>query len=426
MTFAIFIASYAQQDYIPAPENLEAREWFRDAKFGLFVHWGVYSVLGDGEWVMEHTEIPVKQYERLPDFFIPVDFDPAEWVGLVKETGMKYITITSKHCDGFAMFDSKISDYDIVDRTPYGRDVLKMLAEECRKQGIRLFFYYAQLDWHHPDFYAGGSTGGAYTGRGPDRDWSSYLAYMNTQIRELLSNYGDIAGIWLDGWWDKPEADWQLEKTYELIHSLQPACMIGNNRHVAPLPGEDFLIFEKYIPRPRDIVRIGDKILGELPLETCQTVTGNGIWAFSLRDRRPKSVKSLLLYLIRAAGHNCNFLLNVGPMPNGKIQPEHVAILKEMGTWMDQYGETIYGTRGGPIPPKPWGVTTQKENKVFVHILDWEDPVLFIPDFGRKIQTARCFKDHAKVTFTSLEDGILLQIPDIPPSELDLIIELEL
>ena len=149
----------AQPKYTPAPENLKAREWFQDAKFGLFVHWGVYSVLGDGEWVMNNQKIPVADYEKLPAFFNPEQFDAAEWVAMVKAAGMKYITITSKHHDGFAMFDSKVSNWDIVDRTPYQKDVLKALAEECRKQGIKLFFYYSQLDWHHPDYYPRGRTG---------------------------------------------------------------------------------------------------------------------------------------------------------------------------------------------------------------------------------------------------------------------------
>src|SRR5882757_8864321 len=161
--------TYAQTpwQYTPTPENLKTREWFEQARFGLFIHWGVYSQLGDGEWVMQVQRIPVKTYEKLPSFFNPIAFDPKEWVKMVKDAGMKYITITSKHHDGFAMFDSKISNYNIVERTPYKKDVLKMLAEECQAQGIKLFFYHSQLDWHHPDYFPRGSTGQGYTGR-PD------------------------------------------------------------------------------------------------------------------------------------------------------------------------------------------------------------------------------------------------------------------
>ena len=172
-------------DYQPAPENLKAREWFQDAKFGLFVHWGIYSVRGRGEWALYNDRIPLTSYEKLARFFNPTEFDPKEWVALVKAAGMKYVTITSKHHDGFAMFDSKISDWDIVDRTPYGKDVLKMLADECHKEGIKLFFYHSQLDWHHPDYFPLGRTGDGL-GKPEGGDWARYLEYQDGQLRELL------------------------------------------------------------------------------------------------------------------------------------------------------------------------------------------------------------------------------------------------
>ncbi|MFM9074092.1 MAG: alpha-L-fucosidase, partial [Bacteroidota bacterium] len=192
----------AAQTYTPSPENLSSRKKFQEDRFGMFIHWGVYSVLGDGEWVMNNQRIPVANYEKLPGFFNPVNFDPAAWVKLVKDAGMRYITITSKHHDGFAMWDSQVSDYNIVKRTPYGKDVLKALAEECRKQGITLYFYHSQLDWHHPDYYPRGGTGGSYTGRKEEGDWNRYLNYMDTQLTELLTGYGPIGGIWFDGMWD--------------------------------------------------------------------------------------------------------------------------------------------------------------------------------------------------------------------------------
>ena len=167
------------------------------------MHWGVYSVLGDGEWVMNNRRIPIEDYEKLPALFNPQAFDAAEWVSLAKAAGMKYITITSKHHDGFAMFDSKISGYNIVARTPYGKDVLKALAEECRRQGLKLFFYYSQLDWHHPDYFPRGRTG-RDAGRAEQGEWPRYIDYMNGQLRELLTGYGEIGGIWFDGWWDRP------------------------------------------------------------------------------------------------------------------------------------------------------------------------------------------------------------------------------
>ena len=189
---ALAAPSLAQEGYQPTPENLKARQWFQEARFGLFIHWGVYSVAGDGEWVMHQKRITVPEYERdFPPAFNPVKYDPAAWVAMAKAAGMKYITITSKHHDGFAMYDSKVSDYDVVERTPYGKDVLKMLADACRKEGIKLFFYHSQLDWHHPDYFPRGRTGPLRRPRREGRLRNRYLDYMDAQLSELLTGYGD-------------------------------------------------------------------------------------------------------------------------------------------------------------------------------------------------------------------------------------------
>ena len=189
--------------YTPSPENVAAREWFRDARFGIFIHWGVYSVLGEGEWVMNNNKMTIDQYEPLAKEFNPTKFDAEQWVSLFKRAGAEYITITSKHHDGFAMWDSQVSDWDIVDRSPYGQDVLKPLAEECKRQGLKLFFYHSHLDWHHPDYYPRGRTG-LHSGRPEAGDFNHYLDYMDAQLTELLSgDYGSVAGIWFDGWWDQ-------------------------------------------------------------------------------------------------------------------------------------------------------------------------------------------------------------------------------
>jgi alpha-L-fucosidase len=413
----------AQQNYQPSSENLEAREWFQKARFGLFIHWGVYSVLGDGEWVMNNQQIPVSTYEKIPAFFNPTEFDAKEWVDMVKAAGMKYITITSKHHDGFAMYDSKISDYDIVERTPYKKDILKMLADECHRQGIKLFFYHSQLDWHHPDYFPRGRTGNS-SGRPDSGDWYKYLDYMDTQLSELLTNYGEIGGIWFDGMWDKKDADWRLDKTYSLIHKLQPNALVGSNHHLAPFPGEDFQMFEKDLPGHNTTGFSGESKVGALPLETCETI--NNSWGFNLQDNRNKTQKELIQYVIKAAGYGANFLLNVGPMPNGKIQPDHIKLLKEMGEWLSINGETIYDTEGGPITARDWGVTTQKGNKVYIHILDWQDESLIIPSWGKKIKSAKLFADKSPVKFSENDFGITLKIPRSKMNDLDTIVELEL
>ncbi|MDX1636849.1 MAG: alpha-L-fucosidase [Balneolaceae bacterium] len=419
----------AQEGYEPAPENLEAREWFQDAKFGMFVHWGVYSVMAGGgelgiaEWIMERKKIPIKQYENLPNFFNPVEFDPKEWVSMVKDAGMKYITITSKHHDGFAMYDSEVSDYNIVDSTPYGKDVLKMLKEECDRQGIKLFFYYSQLDWHHPDYYPRGRTGTGYTGRPDHGNWDAYIDYMNAQLRELLTNYGEIGGFWFDGMWDKPDADWRLDETYAMIHDLQPQALIGSNHHVTPYPGEDFQMFEKDLPG-QNTAGFNTTEISQLPLESAQTM--NGSWGYNIKDTNYKSTKELVHFLVRAAGANANLLLNTGPMPNGNIQPENVKTFREMGDWMDEYGDTIYGTRGGPVPPRDWGATTHKNGNVYVHILDYRDAQLFLPDFGKQIDRAYRFGSGEEVNTRTVDGGTLIEVPESDDEEWDNIVVLEI
>ena len=420
--FSFFTSS--AQPYQPTPENLQTRAWFEDARFGLFIHWGVYSVLGDGEWVMNNQRIPVSAYEKLPGFFNPVSFNAAEWVSLVKDAGMKYITITSKHHDGFAMWDSKVSDYNVVKRTPYGKDILKQLADECQKQGIKLFFYHSQLDWHHPDYFPRGGTGNGYTGRPENGDWNKYLDYMDAQLAELLTGYGPLAGIWFDGMWDKPKADWRLRQTYDLIHRLQPAAMVGSNHHLAPFPGEDFQMFEKDLPGHNTTGFSGDQKVGELPKETCETI--NNTWGFNLQDQAHKSTTDLIRYLVKSAGYGANFLLNVGPMPDGRIQPEHASRLREMGSWLKTNGETIYGTRGGPLTPRSWGVCTQKGNKVYVHVLDWQDEVITMPMPGKGVKSAKLFADKTPVKFAKSDMGLSIRIPADKRQSVDTIVELEL
>lgn len=408
ISLAVSATLSAQPDYKPSQENLANREWFQDAKFGMFIHWGVYSLLGDGEWVMNNQRIDKETYKKLPAFFNPVDYDPAEWVSLAKSAGMKYIVITSKHHDGFALFNSKLTDWDIIDRTPYKKDVIAMLAEECRKQDIKLFFYHSQLDWYQENYYPRGNTGHT-TGRPEKGEWNAYIDFMNGQLTELLSNYGQIGGIWFDGFWDKKDANWRLDETYSLIHKLQPGCLIGSNHHQPPRPGEDFQMFEKDLPGFNTTGFSAESKVGTLPLETCETM--NNSWGFNLQDKNYKSSTELIRYLVKAAGYNSNFLLNVGPMPNGKIQPEFTDTLALIGNWIARFGETIYGTRQGPIAPRSWGVTTQKDNKLFLHILDDADGTIVLPVLERKIAGISLYHNNEKVTFTESKLGTIISVP---------------
>jgi alpha-L-fucosidase len=421
---AASITSAAQTVYQPSPENLKARQEFQDMKFGMFIHWGVYSVLGDGEWIFHDRKLTVHEYERLPQFFDPEKFDAITWVGLAKSAGMKYITITSRHHDGFAMFPSKVSDWNIVQRTPYRKDPLKMLADECHRQGIKLFFYYSQLDWHNPDYYPRGVTAWD-NGRPNQGDWNAYLdEYMDGQLRELLTNYGSVAGIWFDGMWDKPDADWHLEKTYALIHHLQPAALIIPNHHQTPKPGEDVQTFERDIPGQNTVGFNTQYVSNQLPLESSNTL--NNSWGFNIGDNHYKSPEQIEEMLVRAAGYNSNLLLNIGPMPNGEIQKEFVDRLHAVGEWVSRYGEAIYGTRGGPLSPGDWGVTTHKANKIYVHVLDWDAPLLALAPLRTKIANARELLSGAAVQFTQNGDGVVLKVPAASRGEVDRVIVLTL
>ena len=424
LTLAVLISEIgsAQSSYQPSPENLQARREFQDMKFGMFIHWGVYSVLGDGEWVFHNRKLKVDEYNRLPMFFDPEKFDAHAWVSLAKSAGMKYITITSRHHDGFAMFDSKISDWNIVQRTPYKKDPLKMLADECHRQGIKLFFYYSQLDWHNPDYYPRGVTNWD-NGRPDHGDWNAYLGhYMDGQLTELLTNYGPVGGIWFDGMWDKPTADWHLDKTYALIHKLQPAALIIPNHHQTPRPGEDVQTFERDLPGQNTAGFNTNYVSSQLPLESSDTLNEN--WGFNIGDSKYKSAAEIERRLVRAAGNNSNLLMNIGPYPNGEIDPQFVSRLHEVGEWMSKYGDSIYNTRGGPIAPADWGVTTQRENKIYVHVLNWNAPMLALAPVTRKITAAHTLLENSPVEFTQNPDAVILKLPSPKEAETDRVIVL--
>jgi alpha-L-fucosidase len=411
------LSAQTQSAYQPSPENLQARREFQDMKFGMFIHWGVYSVLGNGEWIFHERHLKLDEYNRLPAFFNPEKFDAKTWVSLAKAAGMKYITITSRHHDGFAMFDSKVSDWNIVARTPYKKDPLKMLADECHRQGIKLFFYYSQLDWHNPDYYPRGATDWP-NGRPDHGDWNAYLdTYMDGQLTELLTNYGPIGGIWFDGMWDKPTADWHLDKTYALIHQLQPAALIIPNHHQTPRPGEDVQTFERDLPGQNTAGFNTKYVSSDIPLESSDTL--NGSWGFNIGDSNYKSAAEIERRLVRAAGNNSNLLLNIGPYPNGEIDAQFVTRLQAVGEWLSKYGDSVYGTRGGPIPPGDWGVATQKENKIYIHILNWAAPLLALPPLPGKILSVQALLGGDKIEVSQNANGIILTLPMQSKDEVD-------
>lgn len=422
------------QAYQPTIQNMAARKQFQDNRFGLFVHWGVSSMLGAGEWVMQNRNINVNDYTRLKESFYPNQFNAAEWVSAAKSAGMKYIIFITRHHDGFSNWDTQQSDWKITN-TPYGKDVLKQLAEECKKQGMQLGLYYSTLDWYREDYPHKTGRTGQGTGRKGQTDYASYLKFMKAQLTELLTNYGNIMSIWFDGHWDQtnPEGsadrsariDWKYNEIYALIHQLQPACLIGNNHHLDPLPGEDFQMFEKDLPGQNHTGLSFQQPSDQLPLETCETM--NNSWGYNITDHAHKSVKALVHYLVKAASLNTNFLLNVGPMPSGKIQSENLDTLKLLGNWMEKYAATIQGTRGNIIPPQEWGVVTAKNKQLFVHLINKVNtPYIFVPFAGSKIATVKLFNGGKAIEFKQVNEGLFIYLNNLVQDEVDTVFQLEI
>jgi alpha-L-fucosidase len=421
----------AQNKYTPSASMIDARKQFQDMKFGLFIHWGVFSIPGDGEWVMNNRKLRIHEYAHLKDFYNPSAYNPKEWVAMAKAAGMKYITFVSRHHDGFSNWDTKQSDWKITN-TPYGKDVLKMLAEECKAQGIKLCLYYSLLDWTREDYPWRTGRTGQHSGRTGKGDYASYFNFMKAQLTELLTDYGEIGTIWFDGHWDQtnPEGhtdlssriDWRYEELYSLIHQLQPRCMIGNNHHQTPFPGEDFQMFERDLPGENKSGLSYQKASDALPLETCETM--NNSWGFNLGDKSYKSAPTVIRYLVGAAGRNANLLLNIGPMPNGDIQQEFKDTLQAVGNWMNQYGHTIYGSRGNVIAPQKWGVVTVKEKNYYLHLLNTDSITTIGLPFTDKKLKAVALKDGSKVELKRVQNKWQLTVPEAAREEkIDYIIE---
>ena len=358
--------------YQPTPENLQARQTFADSKFGIFLHWGIYSLFAQGEWYLTNQNLDRAEYAKAADAFYPHRFDAKAWVSAFKAAGARYICFTTRHHDGFSMWNTQQSDYNIM-HTPYGRDILKQLADECHRQGLRLHLYYSHIDWTRDDYPAGRT--GRGTGKDPQKaDWPHYYDFMNRQLTELLTQYGEIGAVWFDGWWDhdsdaKP-FDWQLPAQYSLIHTLQPACLIGNNHHRQPVEGEDIQLFERDVPGENKAGLSGQQV-STLPLETCQTM--NGMWGYKIKDQNYKSAKELIRLLVRTAAKGANLLLNIGPQPNGELPATALDRLADMGKWLNgNAGESIYRTVAGEVALGDSIVSTCGKGKkapLYIHIL---------------------------------------------------------
>ena len=412
LTFLLTLA-LAAQSLTVSDETRRIREDFQNRKFGIFLHWGIYSMMADGEWVMHNRHIDRSEYAKLASGFYPSLFDAREWTQLFKEAGAQYVTFTSRHHDGFSMWETKASPYNIIDATPFKRDVVGELAQACREQGLKLHFYYSHMDWQRTDYPMGACRNCPHDEA--TTNWDSYYTFMNRQLTELLTNYGPIGAIWFDGMWDhkEKEFDWRLDEQYALIKRLQPTCLIGNNHHGSPIGVEDFQLFEQDLPGQNTAGFSGEQKVSPLPLETCMTM--NNTWGYSITDMNYKDGDELIRRLVKAAGMNANFLLNIGPRPDGKLPDQAVERLKHIGKFMQAYGEAIYGTRGGCVPPQDWGVTTQKAGTLYIHILNKvEDGQLYLPLSGEAISKVTTFSDGTKLKFKREKEGYRISLPELP------------
>lgn len=379
----------------------ERIKWFSEARFGMFIHWGLYSILGRAEWVMYLERIPKNEYAKLADKFKPDKFNADEWVEIAKETGMKYLVFTSRHHDGFSLFNSQVSDFTSV-KTAAKRDFVEEIVKACRKYGIRVGIYYSLLDWRWKAYW-----------KGPKKDpqgWKEFLNYVHTQVEELCSNYGKIDILWFDGAWPYSPQDWRAKELITKVRELQPQILI-NDRTGLP---EDFDTPEQII-KPSKPGRAW---------ETCMTM--NDSWGYYEADRNWKTVKQLIQYLVTCASLEGNFLLNVGPRADGTFPPEAIERLQAIGRWMKIHGESVYGSKRCPFTTTV-GPLTAKNNKVYVHAFRWPGKEICIAGVGNSVQAAYILTTGEEIKFEQIKDRVFLKkLPRLAPDPYDTVIVLEL
>lgn len=323
-------AADPNRPYEPTEANLAAREHFRQEGLGIFLHWGIYSVYGQGEWYMATDNIRRDHYRRAADAFYPHLFDAEEWVKAFKEGGAEYVCFTTRHHDGFSMWATKQSDYNIADATPYRKDVLRELADACHKHDMGLHLYYSLVDWMRDDYPMGESC--RHNGKdSTSGDYDHYFRFMKAQLTELLTEYGQVDAIWFDGIWDHDKDtlafDWRMRELYDMIHRLQPACLVANNHHRLPMPGEDIQCFERDLPgENKGGYSEGQQVSDRLPLETCETM--NWSWGYRVADTGYKTAEQLRELYRGAREKGANLLINIGPLPSGELPEEALQLLK--------------------------------------------------------------------------------------------------
>jgi alpha-L-fucosidase len=393
-------------------------QWWQDARFGMFIHWGPVSLKGTEIGWSRGKPVPVAEYDNLYHQFNPSNFNARTWAQIAKAAGMKYLVLTSKHHDGFCLWNTQFTDYNIMN-TPFHRDVVKELAAACRQEGIVFCTYHSICDWHHPD-YPLGSPGGSSQKPNPNLD--RYNEYLKNQLAELIQNYGPLGIMWFDGEWEKP---WSAERgadLYQYLLRLQPSLIINNRVGTARkgMAGTTAAgAFGGDYDTPEQTI---GKFQNDRPWESCITICQQ--WAWKPNDPM-KSLKECLQTLINCAGGDGNLLFNVGPMPTGEIEPRQVERLKEMGVWLKKYGRTIYGTRGGPFKPGTWGASTHQGNRIYLHVFKWPDAGLVLPPIETRIKSGKILTG-GKVELKQTSAGLTILVPKQYHRDIATVIELKL
>lgn len=410
-------------------------KWWREARFGLFIHWGLYAIpAGEwggqtnyGEWIRSNAQIPLTTYDKFLQQFNPVKFNAEEWVLMAKNAGMKYIVITSKHHDGFALYDSKVSDFDVMS-TPFKRDILKELAAACKKHNMTFCFYHSIMDWHHPDYL-------------PRRLWEKdrpvananfekYVQYMKEQLKELLTGYGPIGVLWFDGEWEGTWTHEHGKDLYEFVRRQQPSIIVNNrvDKGREGMEGQtkaggytgDFGTPEQEIPATG---------IPGTDWESCMTMNNN--WGYNKNDNNWKTSEDLIQKLIDIASKGGNFLLNVGPTSEGLFPQASVERLKDMGDWMKLNSESIYATEASPFKTQPWGRVTQKtingNTRLYLHIFDWpQSNQIILPGLGSELQEARAMAGNAKLKHSRKDNDVAIDLAGVSKQKFATVIAVDL
>ena len=376
-------------------------KWWVEARFGMFIHWGLYAIPARGEWVMYCERIPKAEYARLAQKFNPKRFDADKWVALAKQAGARYMVLTTRHHDGFCLWDSDVSDYTSM-KTAAKRDFVAEYVKACRKAGMRIGFYYSLLDWRWPAYWDG-----------PEKDpegWKRFREYVHSQVRELMTKYGKIDILWYDGGWPHSPDAWQSSQLNAMVRSLQPDIIL-NNRSGLP---EDLDTPEQHIQ--------GSK----RPWEACMTIDDLW-WGYDPGDPNLKSPMQLVRNLVRCVSGNGNFLLNVGPMSDGVIPPQQASRMRAIGRWLRRNGESIYGAGAAPFEEAHLGYVTARGSTAYVHITCWPRREMCVAGIKNRVLGAHMLATGKKLPFEQMRDRLFVRdLPSRAPDPIDTVVALEL